>query len=157
MKSNTNWIAAAAAALIAAAAPALADAADAARCDAAALTCFANGAAAPAGEASFTDLVRSQDTRAMDYAGAPQALAHPAAYAPSLGLAPTENEPPAMAPAGMGAIDSAIGMEIANPGVPAWLALPRSLAAPDSSIAWVFGIGFLGFVILRRVRAAPDY
>jgi hypothetical protein len=44
-----------------------------------------------------------------------------------------------------------------NPGVPAWLALPRSIAAPDSSIAWIFGFGFLGYVILRRVRAAPNY
>jgi hypothetical protein len=64
---------------------------------------------------------------------------------------------PEMAPAGVGAIDSAMGTEIAHPGVPAWLALPRSIAAPDSSIAWIFGIGFLGYVILRRVRAAPDY
>ncbi len=145
MKSNSKRIAALAALLAALVAPALVNAAGAVRCETGALTCFASGTPAAARDASFLDLMRMADARPAD-----EAAARPAHVA-------AVKAAPAMAPAGVGAIDSAMGTEMANPGVPAWLALPRSIAAPDASVAWIFGIGFLGFVILRRVRAAPDY
>jgi hypothetical protein len=148
MNTTKNWIAAIAMGLASAAGSL---AANAQGCDAAALTCFASDAPAQARELSFQDLVRAGDVRPVDYAAGPEALAQPAVYSPQGAAIP------AMAPAGVGAIDSAVGTEIDNPGVPAWLALPRSIAAPDSSIAWIFGFGFLGYVILRRVRAAPSY
>ncbi len=158
MKSIGTWIAALALGAAAIAVPAIGSA-QAARCDAAALTCFASGIATSAGESSFLDLVRAGDARPGDHATASDGLVQPAAYAPAA-IAPVSSSAEEMAPAGVGAIDSAMGTEIPNPGIPAWLALPRSIAAhaaPDASIAWIYGIGFLGFVILRRVRAAPDY
>jgi hypothetical protein len=146
MNTTKKWIAAIAMGLAAAGGSL---AANAQACDAAALTCFASGA--HAGDLSFRDLVRAGDVRPVDYAASREAYSQPAVYSPQGAVAPT------LAPAGVGAIDSAVGTEMNNPGVPAWLALPRSIAAPDSSIAWIFGFGFLGYVILRRVRAAPNY
>jgi hypothetical protein len=50
-----------------------------------------------------------------------------------------------------------MGTRLADGREPAWLALPKSLAAPDSSVAWIFALGFLGFVILRRLRPDSSY
>jgi hypothetical protein len=151
MNTTNKWIAALAVGLATAAGSLAAHAQD---CDAAALTCFASGAPGTAGDLSFQDLVRAGDVRPAGPAALHDAYPQPAVYSPQ-GAAPASAV--AMAPAGVGAIDSAMGTEIDNPGVPAWLAVPRSIAAPDSSIAWIFGFGFLGYVILRRVRAAPNY
>jgi hypothetical protein len=124
-------------------------------CDPASLACYASGAQDRAGDASFLDLVRQGEARSADLAARRDALAQPVAYTtPAAARAPsTEN----MAPAGVGVLDSAMGTQLANGGEPAWLALPKSIAAPDSSVAWIFALGFLGFVILRRVRATPSY
>ncbi|HSN21282.1 MAG TPA: hypothetical protein VLS49_11425 [Usitatibacter sp.] len=148
MRSTQKWIAALSLGAAALAGPV---AADARGCDAMALAC--PGAAAAARGASFLDLVRSGDALAGDSATPREPLPHPAVYS----QAEASHATPAMAPAGVGALDSAMGTQLPGEGVPAWLALPRSLAAPDSSVAWVFALGFLGFVILRRVRSAPDY
>jgi hypothetical protein len=65
--------------------------------------------------------------------------------------------PADIAQAGMGSLDAAVGTQISNRSSPAWLALPASIAAPDSSIAWICGVGFLGFVVVRRLNAAASY
>ena len=120
-------------------------------CDAAALTCLAGGASAAA-SASFLDLMRSADAGSADVAPRdPQP--RPAVYVPDGAAASSSG----MAPAGVGALDSAIGTELSGDGEPAWLAFPKSIAAPDSSVAWIFAVGFLGFVVLRRVRGANPY
>ena len=151
MKDVNNRIAAIAIGL---AASLCATAASAQGCDAAAIACRASGSAWSVGDASFLDLVRAGDGARMDDAAMGDALARPAVYMPPVAPAPAAS---AMAPAGVGALDSAIGTELSGDRTPAWLAIPRSLAAPDSSVAWIFGMGFLGFVILRRVRAADSY
>lgn len=151
MKDVKNRIAAIAIGL---AASLCATAASAQGCDAAALACRAALSASPAGDASFLDLVRAGDGARMDDAATSQALALPAVYVPPVAQSPAAS---AMAPAGVGALDSAMGTELSGDRTPAWLAIPKSLAAPDSSVAWIFGAGFLGFVILRRVRAAESY
>jgi hypothetical protein len=71
--------------------------------------------------------------------------------------APVEKANPAhMAKAGLGALDEAVGTEM--PGErPAWLALPKSLPVPSSGSAWILGLGFLGVVVLRRVRAGASF
>jgi hypothetical protein len=151
MKSSGKWIAAAAMVLLAAGAslPAVAG-----KCDPASLACYASTAQDHGGSASFLDLVRQGDTSPADIAAPSDPLAQPAVYVPTAARAPsTEN----MAPAGVGVLDSAMGTELSSGREPAWLALPKSVAAPDSSVAWIFALGFLGFVILRRVRATPSY
>lgn len=150
MKDVKKWIAAAAMGLAASFAGFAAQAQD---CDAASLTCFAGGAP-QAGDASFLDLVRAGDVVSANDPAPRDAAPHPAVYLPD---APQATSADNIAPAGVGALDSAMGTQISNDRVPAWLALPRSIAAPDSSIAWVFALGFLGFVILRRVRGARSY
>ena len=147
MKDVKNRVAAIAIGL---AASLCATAASAQGCDAAALACRAS----LAGDASFLDLVRAGDAARMDDAATSRALALPAVYVPPAAQSPAAS---AMAPAGVGALDSAMGTELSGDRTPAWLAIPKSLAAPDSSVAWIFGVGFLGFVILRRVRAAQSY
>ena len=150
MKDVKKWIAAAAMGLAASFAGLAAHAQD---CDAATLTCFAGGAS-QAGDASFLDLVRAGDAVSASYAAPRDAAPRPAVYVPDAPQAANADD---IAPAGMGALDSAMGTQISNDRVPAWLALPQSIAAPDSSIAWLFAIGFLGFVVLRRVRGANSY
>jgi hypothetical protein len=70
--------------------------------------------------------------------------------------APAETVDPAhMAKAGLGALDEAVGTEMSGER-PSWLALPSSLPAPGPSSAWILGLGFLGAVVLRRVRAGSS-
>lgn len=147
MKDVKKWIAAASLGLAASLAIPAAHAQD---CDAAALTCGAS----QAGDASFVDLLRAGDARLAAYAAPRDALARPAVYVPDASQSASADN---IAPAGVGALDSAMGTRISNDGVPAWLAIPQSIAAPDSSVAWIFAAGFLGFVILRRVRSANSY
>jgi hypothetical protein len=119
-------------------------------CDPAALRCGDN----VAGNASFLDLLQQGNVASEDLSPAKDAAAHPAVYVSGAARAPSAQD---MAPAGVGALDSAMGMQLSGDREPAWLALPKSIAAPDSSVAWVFALGFLGFVILRRVRATSSY
>lgn len=146
MGRMNKWIAAATLALLAAGSAV----AQAQACDPAAVACLAG---AP-GDVSFLDLVRQGSAAVEDVAPPRDSLAQPAAYVPEAAPAPSTAN---MAPAGVGALDSAMGTQLTNERVPAWLALPKSLAAPDSSVAWLFALGFLGFVILRRVRSARSY
>ena len=146
MSTTKKWIAATAMVLVSAGAS---FAAGAQGCDPAALRCGAN----VRGDASFLDLLQHGNAAA-DFAPSRDALAHPAVYVPGSAPAPSAQD---MAPAGVGALDSAMGTQLSGDREPAWLALPKSIAAPDSSVAWVFALGFLGFVILRRVRATSSY
>jgi hypothetical protein len=66
-------------------------------------------------------------------------------------------QPADIAQAGVGSLDAAVGTQISNRSSPSWLVLPSPIAAPDSSIAWICGVGFLGFVVVRRLNAAASY
>ena len=143
MQDVKKWIGAVSLGLAASLSPA----AYAQGCDAAALTCRA-------GNASFLDLMRAGDAGRADYAAPGDPLPRPAVYLPDAAPAPSSTN---MAPAGVGALDSAMGTQLSGDGEPAWLAFPKSIAAPDSSIAWIFAIGFLGFIVLRRVRGTNPY
>ena len=121
-------------------------------CDATALTCLASGPAVTAANASFLDLVRAGDEAPASYILPRRPMPQPAMYLPQAGAMPSA----AMAPGGTIALDAVLGEPLANPTAPAWLALPKSLAAPDSSVAWIFALGFLGFVVTRRVRGANN-
>ena len=147
MKHGKKWIAAASLGVAALLAGFAAHAQD---CDAAALVCGAS----QTGDASFLDLLRAGDAVAKEDAAPHDALARPAVYTPEGTRAANAGD---IAPAGVGALDSAMGTQISNDRTPAWLAFPQSIAAPDSSVAWLFAVGFLGFVILRRVRGANSY
>jgi len=150
MNTTRKWSAAAAMVLLAGGSLA----ARAQDCDPAALTCYASANAGAAGGASFLDLLGRGGTASRDFAVRGDALAQPAVYVPATAPAPSARD---MAPAGVGALDSAMGTELSGDREPAWLAIPKSLTAPDSSVAWIFGLGFLGFVILRRLRSAASY
>ncbi|HXS51909.1 MAG TPA: hypothetical protein VN782_05205 [Usitatibacter sp.] len=147
MKDVNKWIAAVSMGLAALFAGLAAHAQD---CDAAALTCGAS----QTGDASFLDLVRAGDANSTNQAPPRDALPRPAVYVPDASRAANTDD---IAPAGVGALDSAMGTRISNDRTPAWLAFPQSIAAPDSSVAWLFAVGFLGFVILRRVRGTNSY
>jgi hypothetical protein len=151
MNSSARWIAAAAMVLLAAGAslPALAGG-----CDPASLACYASTAKDHAGDASFLDLAREGDASLPGLAAPRDPLAQPAVYVPANARSPSTDN---MAPAGVGVLDSAMGTRLADGREPAWLALPKSLAAPDSSVAWIFALGFLGFVVLRRLRPDSSY
>ena len=123
-------------------------------CDAATLICLASASGEPARDASFLDLVRAGDGISTDDATPRNPLARPAVYLPDAADAPAAGD---TAPAGVGALDSAMETRLPGEGEPAWLALPKSIAAPDSSVAWIFAVGFLSFVVLRRVRGANPY
>jgi hypothetical protein len=148
MSTTRKWIAATTMVLLSAGASL---AAHAQGCDPAALRC-GNSVAR---DASFLDLLQQGNVASEDFSPAKDTLAaHPAVYVPGAAAAPSAQD---MAPAGVGALDSAMGTQLSGDREPAWLALPKSIAAPDSSVAWVFALGFLGFVILRRVRATSSY
>lgn len=147
MKDVKKWIAAAAMGIAASCTGLAAQAQD---CDAASLTC----AASQTGDASFLDLVHAGDAGPMAQALPRDPSPRPAVYVADGSQGASAGN---MSPAGVGALDSAMGTQISNDRVPAWLAIPRSIAAPDSSIAWLFAVGFLGFVILRRVRGVNHY
>ncbi len=151
MQDGKRWIAAVSMGL---AASFFALAAHAQGCDAAALTCRAGNAADPAGGASFLDLIRAGHGGSSEHAATRDPLARPAVYLPDAAEAPSSDN---MAPAGVGALDSVMGTQLSDDGEPAWLAFPKSIAAPDSSVAWIFAMGFLGFVVLRRVRGTNPY
>lgn len=150
MKDVKKWIAAASLGLAASLAALAAHAQD---CDAASLTCSA-ASVSQAGDASFLDLVRAGHAGSTRYAAPRDPLARPAVYVPDAWQGANADD---MAPAGVGTLDSAMGTQISNDRMPAWLAFSQSIAPPDSSIAWAFAVGFLGFVILRRVRGANSY